>query len=100
MALPALKCPYLAQMTLKQVRASAPVILNNGIESCPIFGQFIRQQSTTTTGLSYQHIKAVHENLRGQTKVRLPTNIKQRTNPYGEGMLFNIIKIKKINLKI
>lgn len=94
MALPALKCPYLAQMTLKQVRASAPHILHTGIESCPIFGPFIRQQSTTaaTTGFNYQQIKAVHENLRGQTKVPLPTNLKKRTNPYGEGMSFDFVK--------
>lgn len=90
MALPALKCPYLAQKTLNQVRASAPHILRAGIESCPIFGQAVRQQSTT--GFSYQQIHAVHENLRKQTAVPLQTNMKKRANPYGEGMhmLFDI----------
>lgn len=82
MALPALKCPYLAQKTLNQVRASAPHILRAGIESCPIFGQAVRQQSTT--GFSYQQIHAVHENLRRQAAVPLQTNIKKRANPYGE----------------
>jgi len=43
MAIPALKCPYLAQLTLQQVRASAPHILNAGAESCPIFGPLIRK---------------------------------------------------------
>ena len=47
MAIPALKCPFLSQLTLQQVRASAPHILNAGIESCPIFSQFARKISTS-----------------------------------------------------
>ena len=73
MAMPARKCPFLSQLTLQQVRASAPHILNAGIESCPIFSQFARKISTTNVQdtnnlssssmsrpLSMDEIKAVH----------------------------------------
>jgi len=87
MAIPALKCPYLAQLTLQQVRASAPYILNAGAESCPIFGQLVRKISTTnvnipSTNLNFDEIKAVHEKMLGQktsNKFKIPTS-----NQYGE----------------
>ncbi|CAM4810822.1 unnamed protein product [Rotaria magnacalcarata] len=72
MAIPVLKCPFLSQLTLQQVRASAPHILNAGVESCPIFSQFARKISTSnvhdtgnlsssmTRPLSLDEIKAVH----------------------------------------
>ena len=47
MAIPVLKCPFLSKLTLQQVRASAPHILNAGVESCPIFSQFARNISTS-----------------------------------------------------
>jgi hypothetical protein len=83
MAIPALKCPYLAQLTLPQVRASASHILNAGAESCPIFGQFLRKISTTnvnipSTSLSFDDIKAVHEKMFGQKQ------IPRKINLYGE----------------
>lgn len=90
MALPALKCPYLAQLTLQQVRASAPHILNAGAESCPIFGQLVRRVSTanvsvSSSALSYEQVKAVHEKMLGQktsNQIKIPTKI----NPFGESM--------------
>lgn len=48
MAIPVLKCPFLSKLTLQQVRASAPHILNAGVESCPIFSQFARNISTSS----------------------------------------------------
>jgi hypothetical protein len=116
MAIPALKCPFLSQLTLQQVRASAPYILNAGVESCPIFSQFARKISTSNvhdTGnlsssssmsrpLSLDEIKAVHEKLFEQrnqqhssskmkTTVKTPLN-KKKPNPYGES------KKKKIEI--
>ncbi len=87
MAIPALKCPYLAQLSLQQVRASAPYILNAGAESCPIFGPLIRKISTSnvnspSTNLNFDEIKAVHEKILGQkasNKIKIPT-----PNLYGE----------------
>jgi len=109
MAMPALKCPFLSQLTLQQVRASAPHILNAGIESCPIFSQFVRKISTTNVQdtnnlsssmshpLSLDEIKAVHEKLFEQRnqqhssskmKTTMPTVKtslnKKKPNPYGE----------------
>jgi hypothetical protein len=92
MAIPALKCPYLAQLTLQQVRAAAPHILNAGAESCPIFGQFVRKISTTgahfpSTNLSFDEIKAVHEQILGQKtskKIQIPTTINKTLYPYSE----------------
>ena len=85
MAIPVLKCPYLAQLTLQQVRASAPIILNAGVESCPIFSQCIRKTSTTmnvsSNSINFDEIKAVHEKM---LKRRVPTFIKKISNPYGE----------------
>ncbi len=107
--MPALKCPFLSQLTLQQVRASAPHILNAGIESCPIFSQFVRKISTTNVQdtnnlsssmshpLSLDEIKAVHEKFfeqknqqssSSQVKTTMPTiktslNTK-KPNPYGE----------------
>ena len=101
MALPALKCPFLSQLTLQQVRSSAPHILNAGIESCPIFSQFARKISTTnfhdTTNLSstsrplsLDEIKAVHEKMREQknpryasSKVKTTLNTR-KPSPFGE----------------
>lgn len=92
MAMPVLKCPYLAQLTLQQVRASAPHILNAGAASCPIFGQFARQISTASvnitlsskipsSSLSFDELKAVHEKLPGRpNKVKLTT----ASNLFGE----------------
>ena len=91
MAIPVLKCPFLSQLTLQQVRASAPHILNAGVESCPIFSQFARKISTSNvhdTGnvsttqvssssspmarpLSMDEIKAVHEKI-----------LEQRSQPF------------------
>jgi hypothetical protein len=107
MAMPVLKCPYLAQLTLQQVRASAPHILTAGAESCPIFGQFARKISTlgvhntvsvntsSSSPLMFDKIKAIHEKLDEQktsNKVKLPT----ASNLYGESkniaFLFSLIK--------
>jgi 5-aminolevulinate synthase len=105
MALPVLKCPFLSQLTLQQVRASAPHILNAGIESCPIFSQFARKISTSTISdtsnlssmprpLSMDEIKAIHEkvyekrneeNSSSKVKTTLQTSLNTRIpNPYGE----------------
>ncbi len=105
MALPVLKCPFLSQLTLQQVRASAPHILNAGIESCPIFSQFARKISTSTISdtsnlssmprpLSMDEIKAIHEkvyekrneqNSSAKVKTTLQTSLNTRIpNPYGE----------------
>ncbi len=92
MAIPALKCPYLAQLTLQQVRASAPHILNAGAESCPIFGPLIRKISTTnvnipSTTLNFDEIKAVHHKILEQktsNKAKISTIINKMSNPYGE----------------
>lgn len=97
MAMPVLKCPFLSQLTLQQVRASAPNILNTGMESCPIFSQFARKISTTTVQESghatatrpytIDELKTVHERIR---KVESKTPIFQskyyikKPNPYGE----------------
>lgn len=43
-----LKCPYLSQFSLQQVRASASHILNAGAESCPIFSHLSRTISTNS----------------------------------------------------
>ncbi|CAF0923711.1 unnamed protein product [Adineta ricciae] len=88
------KCPYLAQLTLQQVRASAPYILNTGAASCPIFGQLARQMSTATTNTatsmkvsspppSFDEIKAAHEKIAERkriSKIKLPTAL----NSYNE----------------
>jgi len=78
MAMPALKCPYLAQLTLQQVRASASHILNAGAQSCPVFGQLVRKMSTTNvTAFSFDEIKAVHEKLLRKSrsnKIKIPTS--------------------------
>jgi hypothetical protein len=109
MAMPALKCPFLSQLSLQQVRASAPYILNAGIESCPIFSQFARKISTTNVQdtnnlsssmsrpLSLDEIKAVHEKLLEQknqqyssSKVKTTTSTvkaslnTKKPSPYGE----------------
>ncbi|CAF3370593.1 unnamed protein product [Rotaria sp. Silwood1] len=99
MVMPVLKCPYLAQLTLQQVRASAPNILNAGAESCPIFGQLIRKISTTgvnnsaslnvssSSSMNFDDIKAVHESFIGRKtsdKVTIPTGINKKVNPYDE----------------
>ena len=80
MAMPAFKCPYLAQFTLKQIRASASNIFNTGAQSCPIFGQLIRRMSTT---LNMDEIKAVHENIVGMStvnKIKIPTSTGESKN--------------------
>jgi hypothetical protein len=105
MAMPALKCPFLSQLTLQQVRASAPHILNAGIESCPIFSQFARKISTInvpdTNNLSsssssmprpfsMDEIKALHEKIfKQKNEENSSSNIKpslnmKKPNPYGE----------------
>jgi hypothetical protein len=83
MTRPALKCPYLAQLTLQQIRTSAPHILNAGAEFCPIFGQFVRKISTTnvnipSTNLNFDEIKAVHEKIFGQKTSNLYGESKNR----------------------
>ena len=88
MATTALKCPYLAQLSVPQIRASALKLLNAGAESCPIFGQLIREISTnnvniSSTSFNFAKIKAVHEKkLEEKTskKIKIPTTI----NPFGE----------------
>ncbi|CAF1176909.1 unnamed protein product [Rotaria sp. Silwood1] len=114
MALPVLKCPFLSHLTLQQVRASAPNILNSGVESCPIFSQFARKISTsnihhngnlsstnvsssTSRPLSLNEIKAVHEKMLEQKNHQYSSskykpiiqNVKtsmntNKPNPYGE----------------
>ena len=109
MALPVLKCPYLSQLTLQQVRTSAPHILNAGVKSCPIFSQLIRTVSTVqvpntsnassmTRPMSFNEIKAVHEKVYEQnnqkhvsSKVKPAMTSFQPSisltipNPYGDG---------------
>lgn len=116
MALPALKCPFLSQLTLQQVRASAPHILNAGVESCPIFSQLARTISTVqipnmgnvssmSRPMSLDEIKAVHEKVFEQnnqqhisSKVKPPmttfrTSIDStKPNPYGEGKKTTLIQ--------
>ncbi|UJR10173.1 hypothetical protein I4U23_014389 [Adineta vaga] len=90
-----LKCPYLAQLTLQQVRTSAPYILSAGAESCPIFGQLARRMSTITMNKvtsmhvssppppSFDEIKTIHKKFAEQkrtSKIKLPTT----SGPYGE----------------
>ncbi|CAF0906052.1 unnamed protein product [Adineta steineri] len=112
MALPALKCPFLSQLTLQQVRASAPHILNAGVESCPIFSQFARKISTTNVHesgnlssssmsrpLSMNEIKAVHEKMlekrnqqcsSSKIKPTVKTLFHKKTpSPYGEIIISN-----------
>jgi hypothetical protein len=115
MALPALKCPFLSQFTLQQVRTSAPHILNAGIESCPVFSQFARKISTTTihdtTNLSstmsrpltLDEIKAVHEKMREQknpqyasSKVKTTLNTR-KPSPFGDSKQKNFCYFLKIN---
>jgi hypothetical protein len=93
MARPALKCPFLSQLTLQQVRASAPHILNAGIESCPIFSQYARKISTsnvqhsnnlsssTARPLSLDEIKAVHEKILEQRNQQYLTSQVKATTP-------------------
>ena len=110
MALPVLKCPFLSNLTLQQVRASAPHILNTGVESCPIFSQFARKITTTTTTvvpeksnlssmprpLSLDEIKAIHEKVYKQqtplakVKAAIPTSLNtKRSSPYGDSKYQN-----------
>lgn len=98
MALPVLKCPFLSQLTVQQVRASAPNILNTGVQSCPIFSQFARKISTTTVQESGQasaatrpysidELKAVHQSvnkLKGKTPIFQSKYYIKKPNPYGE----------------
>lgn len=97
MAMPVLKCPFLSQFTLQQVRASAPNILNAGVDSCPIFSQFARKISTTnvqesghvaaTRACTIDELKTFHENI-GKDKSKTPTFQSKfhakKPNPYGE----------------
>ena len=105
MAAPVLKCPFLSQFTLQQVRASASHILNAGIEACPVFSQFARKISTSNVevtsnlssmshALSLHEIKTLHEKFlddqqsSSEVKATLSTikrslNTK-KPNPYGE----------------
>jgi hypothetical protein len=71
MAMPALKCPYLAQLNLQQIRTSASYLFNTGAKSCPIFGQLVRRISTT---FNFNEIKVVHENILGKNKIKIPTS--------------------------
>ncbi|CAF2151545.1 unnamed protein product [Rotaria magnacalcarata] len=99
MVIPALKCPYLAQLTLQQVRASAPNILNAGAVSCPIFGQFVRKISTTglnntpslhtsSTSVNFDEIKVIHERMHerktAENIAKLSTARSKASSPYGE----------------
>ena len=92
--MPVLKCPYLAQLTLQQVRASAPHILNAGAESCPIFGQVARRMSTTgmTTATpinvsspppTFDEIKAAHLKF-AERKATPKIKLSSMWNSYGE----------------
>lgn len=104
MAIPVLKCPYLSQLTLQQVRASASNIFNAGMESCPIFSQFARKISTsnvhdtgnissvntssTSRPLSMDEIRAVHDRLREQKNHHHSSfkveSMMKTPSPYGE----------------
>ncbi|CAF1216225.1 unnamed protein product [Adineta steineri] len=94
MAIPALKCPYLAKLTLQQVRTSASHIFNTGAESCPIFGQFARRISTTginnvtsmnmtSTPLTFEEIKNAHEKILERKQIN-KIKLSSTLNPYGE----------------
>lgn len=103
MVMPVLKCPYLAQYTLQQVRASATNILNSGAQSCPIFGQFARTISTTgvsnTTALNlssppihFDELKVAHERYIERNvlnKGTMPTAFHKATSPYGDSKNIN-----------
>lgn len=92
--MPVLKCPYLAQLTLQQVRASAPNIINKGAASCPIFGNFMRKVSTTavnnatslnvsTAPINFDEIAAVHAKIRGSKKpdyIKIPTKTMNKSS--------------------
>jgi hypothetical protein len=109
MVMPVLKCPYLAQLTLQQVRASAPYILNAGAESCPIFGQFARKISTTgvtntlsvnisSSSISFDEIQAVHEKIHGRkpsNKAKFPTS----SNPFGQSKTRVCFHLKSFLIK-
>ena len=72
--MPALKCPYLAQFNLQQIRASASYLLSTGAQACPVFGPMARRMSTT---MNVEEIKAVHQNVLGRTaanKIKIPTS--------------------------
>jgi hypothetical protein len=100
MAVPALKCPFLSQLTLQQVRASAPHIFNAGVESCPIFSQVARRISTSNvhdTGsmssatnvqssgasrpMSMDELKAIHEKIHGHKPFHHPLSNLKMTIP-------------------
>lgn len=115
MAVPVLKCPFLSKLTVQQVRASAPHILNTGVEACPIFSQVARKISTSNVQetsnastasmarpMSIDEIKAVHEKLYEQAhsassatamKMKIPSAARRipsafepkKPSPYGEG---------------
>ncbi|CAF0860018.1 unnamed protein product [Didymodactylos carnosus] len=84
MATVALKCPYLAQFTLQQVRASAQNILNVGATSCPFYSTLARrssfasgiQHSETTPIIpsmpfTHDEIMAVHKRIINEQKQSL-----------------------------
>lgn len=109
MAVPVMKCPFLSKLSVQQVRASAPYILNTGVESCPIFSQMARKISTSNVQetssapsamarpLNIDEIKAVHGRVYGpshpsmaamKAKMALPRMSSafdlKRPSPYGE----------------
>ena len=98
MALSTLKCPYLAQLTLQQVRALSPQILNAGAQSCPVFGPFVRKISknninnsinfnTASPSVNFERTQVVHAKVFQQKaldEIKMPATTKKESNPYGK----------------
>jgi hypothetical protein len=81
MARPALKCPFLSQLTLQQVRASAPHILNAGKISTSNVQYSNDLSSSTARPLSLDEIKAVHEKILEQRNQQYLTSKVKATTP-------------------
>ena len=72
--MPVLKCPYLSQLTLQQIRAATPGILTVGAHSCPIFARFIRTSTTYAQHpgskirlpLNFDEIQTIHEKIHAE----------------------------------
>lgn len=84
--MPVLKCPYLSQLTLQQIRAATPGILTIGARSCPIFARFIRTSTTYAqhpgskirSSLNFDEIQTIHEKIHAEKPLK----------PSSEGKIF------------
>lgn len=103
MAMPALKCPYLTQFTLQQIRTSAPQILHRGRESCPIFERMIRTIVTTSSKISSSNIPMtmIHDKLLGEKS--LLSTMNKTSSPMSESkmrLFFFVIWRTPFSLKV